>query len=85
VKKWNPPPPHEPLGLWGGFLLLLKQKPQHFKFFVSLRILISSLYWISVIRMESTVLYKYLGAKGGLMMLGRSSLQFTNAMRLNTI
>ena len=35
--------------------------------------------------MKSTVLYKYLGAKGGLMMLGRSSLQFTNAMRLNTI
>lgn len=29
------------------------------------------------------ILYKYLDAKGGLMMLGRSNLQFTNATRLN--
>lgn len=33
--------------------------------------------------MESAVLYKYLEAKGGLMMLSRSNLQFTNATRLN--
>lgn len=33
--------------------------------------------------MAERILYKYLDAKGGLMMLRGSNLQFTNATRLN--